>query len=220
MTDSLLGTSGTRPELQLEARRAELITAIATAAHAGDAGAVLRAAAQLQELEGVLSRLRDVEADIERVLIGAPLSAVGISGATSRASAKANGARHRAAFLARARHHGVTLMPLQGTIYASPRGLRVGTAVATELHANRWLLGLPDGGCESSALVCITRDGDPIDLCLPKSFLDSVAGLLSRTARQMKLNVLRRAEQMFLKLPHRPPVALDAFVNGYAGLDS
>jgi hypothetical protein len=135
-------------------------------------------------------------------------------------SPRERGRRHRVDFVQALARMGVTLQPLKGAIFKSPRGVRVGVAYAREdsRQKDKWFLGLPENKFEHAVLLCEDRSGKEIYFSLPKEFLHEHGKTLSKSGGQIKFNVARRIGEFFLDLPWRESVTIEAFRDNLSGL--
>jgi hypothetical protein len=171
----------------------------------------------MEELDREIQELLRAQPSRPAVL---PHEERGLPDGPLRTSGREHGVAIRGSFLERAGKMGLKLRPYRGAIYLSPKGKRIGIAVATEVNRDRWFLGLREGGFDAAVLVCARDAGSPIDVCLPTSFFEKFEKFLSRSGGQVKFNVARRDGRTILKLPGRTPEQVDRFVGAIASLDS
>lgn len=211
-------------QCRLEQHQAELIARIAAAAKASDAERILALTDELSRTAGLLARLSTLDVEAES-LFGRPPSIEGNSlpSAVQFDAEVVPGREHgvaiRREFLQRAAQAGLPLRPYRGAIFMSPKGRRIGVAVATERKPNRWFLGLGEKLFDAAVLLCKTESGKVIDICLPAAFFAQFGRFLSRSGDQVKFNVALRDTHMIVKIPGRAPERVDALVGAIAGLE-
>jgi len=214
-----------RPSLRplLEQRKSELQKEIAIAAKAGQDALMLAKSDEFRALAVALARFEDADREAAGLLTllsqgGAPRRAVsGSRGAAS--TTRTLGARVRAEFIDLAAKAGLPLTLERGSIYRSPRGRRVGTAVATERHKNRWFLGLGIDSFDSAVLLCVPDVGATMAICLSRSFFLKHGSDLSTSGGQVKFNVARRGADLILKIPRRTPERMNELVSAFGELE-
>ncbi len=211
---------------RLQAQRAASLAAIATAANSGDAAKVLELTEQLRRADQLLLQHDSFIADVEALLdssthqVSRPSqSPTSGNGTSIQATGRGHGIEIRSGFLKKAMGKGLKLHPFQGAIYKTPRGVRVGIAVATERQPNRWFLGLGDGGFDAAVLLCQTKGGRTLDVCLPRAFVQSHRAHFSRSRGQEKFNVVRRDGHLHLTIPGVGHVPIDQHVGAIERLE-
>lgn len=207
----------------LEKRKAELQREIAAAASAGDDSMMLTRTDDFRAIAAVLSRYEDADreaAKLQKFLMnGGAVPSPASRASASTASSRQLGVRARAEFVERATTGGLLLKLDRGSIYRTTSGRRVGTAVATERHNNRWFLGLGEDSFDAAVLLCVPNNGTTMAICLPQSFFALHGRYLSRAGGQVKFNVARRGADMILKIPRMTPEHVNEFIDAIAGLE-
>jgi len=207
---------------ELDAHQASLLAKISAAAKAGDPRTTLSLTGELQRTTALIARMDDLGSEAVSLLgRGLPLRDTPVPSVSARASVpgRGHGVQVRAAFLDRSTKAGIPLRPYRGAIFQSPKGLRIGVAVATERKPNRWFLGLGEGQFDAAVLLCVPDSGKVIDVCLPASFFAQFGRYLSRSGDQVKFNVARRDAHVVLKIPSKSAERVDGFVGAIARLD-
>lgn len=210
---------------ELERRRENLLREAADAAAQAKTPKLFELTGALHHVESVLAKFAEAEAEAKGILqpgATVPSDTVPPKRVPRRAARSGGGreigARVREEFLARARSAGVDLLPHRGAIYRTSSGVRVGTAVASERHADRWFLGLGEDAFDAAALLCVADNGRTYEVCLPAPFFAQHGAHLSRSGGQVKFNVARRGPSLIVKVPRHDPVVVDRYLAAYAGL--
>lgn len=209
----------------IDKKRADLLRQAARAAATGDSATLFALTSELHRIESILAALSAAESAARAALSGERAEHVEPAPRTPRvqghgpaSAGRATGARVREEFLSRAKVAGLEPLPYRGAIYRTAAGTRVGTAVATERHRDRWFLGLGDDAFDSAVLLCVADDGRTYDVCLPAAFFAQHGEHLSRAGGQIKFNVARRGSSLILKIPRHEPVVVDRYLGAYGGL--
>lgn len=209
---------------QLGAKRTALLKSIQAAATTGNSPSLLGLSDQLRRTEQLLAQHDSWIADAEILLSASPSNgrpphsppqAVRDERAP-KPSSRTHGTEIRAGFVRRASAAGLQLSPHRGAIYRTARGTKIGIAVATERQPNRWFLGLSQNEFDSAALLCQTKSGRTLDVCLPRAFVQ--AHRFSRSGGQDKFNVVRREGHLYLTIPGLSPVTVEQYVGAISGL--
>jgi len=106
-------------------------------------------------------------------------------------SRKARGKAARDRYLRELNAKGVHLTRLKGRTFQTSSGRRVGVAYASEIHANKWWMGLPDEQYEVVVLLCETNSGEALDFVLPPEFVSRVWAHLTKSNKQREWHVAR-----------------------------
>jgi len=169
-----------------------------TAMQEGETKKVVRFARILQEVDGALQA---VSLAVEG--IAAQLEAEGDAATADEGtrpdgssladlhSARARGRASREKYLGRLLARGIQLTQLNGRTFRTSSGKRVGIAYASESHANRWRMSLPDEQYDLLVLLCETSSGETLDFVLPPHYVKTVWGRLTHSTNQREWHVQR-----------------------------
>jgi len=191
-----------------------------------DTGKLVELTEGLRATEQLIGRLKSDLADAESLLNSEdPITTTNRKSAPlpesvyarERVAGRGYGSAIRSDFLLRAEKRGIRFAPVKGSIY-SAAGKTVGIAVATERQLNRWFLGLPEGAFKAAVLLCQTKSGRTLEICLPEAFFERYGRQLSRSTGQIKFNVVNRSGNIFLTIPEMTPVDVDRYEGALAQL--
>jgi hypothetical protein len=131
-------------------------------------------------------------------------------------SARSIGKQIRNTFLQKVMTKGIRLQLVDGTIYRSASGARIGIAVATEREPDRWFLGLSQNSFSHAVLLCKHDRGVIIEICLPAAFFERYGKLMSISNGQMKFNVIRRGNSYAVRVPFTDEVSVSEYISDYS----
>lgn len=106
-------------------------------------------------------------------------------------SRKARGKASRDEYLRGLLTKGIHLSRLKGRTFQTSSGKRVGIAYASEVNANKWWMGLPDGQYDVVVLLCETGSGETLDFVLPPDFVNRVWRRLTLSNEQREWHVVK-----------------------------
>ena len=140
-------------------------------------------------------------------------------------SPRARGEDRRQELIADAMSRGIRMTPVTRTnkvCYLSPRGRRFGIPWASEKsdRPDRWFLGLRSGRYDGIVLLCDDLNGKVHRCILPPDFSGEVLPSLStdQSVGQIKFEVTRSDECLYLQIPYSDPRPIDAFLENFDNL--
>lgn len=219
---------GTLTELQNEKNK--ILSAISKAASEGNTDAVLAESGNLEKIENLISRHKQITSELEGLRSGATqitqpktrrivASPVSESRSAQMVSSRELGEQIRSEFLRNREAEGIRLQLVKGkTIFRTRSGKRVGLAVATERQPNRWFLGLPAGGFDHAVLLCQRENGEVIDIPLPEEFFEKYGREMSESKGQLKFNVVNRGSGLLVQVPGTDGINGQSFASDYSFL--
>ena len=214
---------------ELETERKSILAEITDSASKGLTEQVLAGTAKLQGIEQLISRQKEINADLERLRgfsDGQILKAwqpERIRSSESRDKSKSDrsssrilGRRLRKELLKKLSEKGINLQLVKGqTIFRTGSGKRVGIAVATERQTDRWFLGLPEGAFDHAILLCKPNNAEVIEVPLPERFFIDYGKNLSVSKGQIKFNVARRVGRVLLQVPRTNGISVESYANNF-----
>jgi len=126
----------------------------------------------------------------------------------------------RSRFVALGSRAGFRLMPLGGKAYQTSSGKKVGITFANELEGrpDRWWLGINDDHYDVVVLLCNQQSGSMLDFILPFEDIRRLWPSLSRSAGEVKFNVIREGETYSLSMPPQRRESISRFLGNYGPL--
>ena len=140
-------------------------------------------------------------------------------------SPRARGEDRRQELIADALSRGIRMAQMTRTnkvCYLSPHGRRFGIPWASEKSArpDRWFLGLRSGLYDGIVLLCDDLNGTVHRCILPPDFSGEVLPSLStdQSVGQIKFEVTRSDDWLYLQIPYSDPRPIDAFLESFDNL--
>ena len=209
-----------------------MLSNISIAAGQGKTGKVIFESEKLEKIEILITKYKRIALEFEELKgcnskNDGPVTSSNFhssAGAVepSRSSVtdvRARGHRIREKFLDKLMTEGINLRRVRGkTIYQTNSGKLVGIAVATERQPDRWFLGLPENGFDHAVLLCQQESGEVMEIILPDEFFRKHKISLSRSKGQVKFNVIKRSNDIFLQVPNTNGISVLSRIGEYVGL--
>ena len=139
---------------------------------------------------------------------------------SSRSQRKKMGQDARNRFVELGPKVGFRLIPLGGKTYRTASGKKVGITFANELEGkpDRWWLGIKDDHYDVVVLLCNQESGKMLHFALPYEYIEKIWPSLSRSAGEVKFNVIREGETYSLLVPPQRRESISMFLSKYGPL--
>jgi len=151
--------------------------------------------------------LKDITENIKRV-------------SPSRSQRRQMGQNARNRFVELGSRVGFRLIPLGGKAYRTTSGKKIGVTFANELEGkpDRWWLGIKDEHYDVVVLLCNQGSGSMLDFILPYEEIKEIWPSLSRSAGEVKFNIIREGETYSLLVPPQRRESISRFLGKYGPL--
>jgi hypothetical protein len=137
-----------------------------------------------------------------------------------RIKGREGGLNGRKRFVGAGPNRGYQLTHLGKSIYRTARGKKVGLTFANEndQKPGAWWLGTPDSKYDIVVLLCQQDDGEALEFIIAQQDLEKFWGLLSRSAGQVKFNIVRDGANYYLLIPGHGRESINRFLGFYGPL--
>lgn len=138
----------------------------------------------------------------------------------SRSHRRQMGQNARNRFVELGSRVGFRLIPLGGKTYRTTSGKKIGVTFANELEGkpDRWWLGIKDEHYDVVVLLCNQGSGGMLDFILPYEEIKTIWPSLSRSAGEVKFNIIREGKTYSLSMPPQRREAIGRFLGKYGPL--
>jgi len=211
--------------MDLKSRIAQLkeekLALISDAAKGGQTQVVISESRNIEEIERLQKRLREIEVSLENInkkTCPEPSAILDLEG--GEVSGKKRGRNKRDDFVERIKELGIQCRLVKGQIYKVNNRALMGIAYSSERKSgNRWFLGLPSENYEAIVLLCENKSRELEHFILPKDFINAHQDTFSRDENnQIKFNVCLKNGEYQLKIPRGDHVSINEYRDSFENL--